>query len=87
MLQLISPFIQLITCPLACFHDWGHTLFQMASNIANAANENATTVQTNVRVEADLWKRVRVFAINRGFSAQQVVDEALRAYLAKNKVV
>lgn len=48
---------------------------------------NSTTqtesVQTGVRVPVDLWKRTKRVALDLEVTAQQIVTDALEAYLSK----
>ena len=38
--------------------------------------------QVNVRIDSDLWKRTRTYAIESNTTAQQLTENALCAYLS-----
>ena len=40
-------------------------------------------VKTSLRLPEDLWKAVRIKAIERGVDAQEIVADALAAYMRK----
>lgn len=42
------------------------------------------TVPTSMRLDADLWKAVKIAAIHRGCTATSIVTEALADWLERN---
>lgn len=45
--------------------------------------ERGKTAKTTIRIDAKLWKAAHVMALDRRVSFESVVEDALRAYLAK----
>lgn len=43
-------------------------------------------VQRSIYVDEDLWKRLRVMALNGDRSASDIVEDALRVYVDNNKI-
>jgi predicted HicB family RNase H-like nuclease len=61
---------------------WVHNAMQMQSN---TATEQDSTIQTSLRFDAMLHEQARLLAFKKKTTLQQIVNEALRAYLAKQK--
>jgi hypothetical protein len=49
------------------------------------ANQQDSTIQTNVRLPADLWACIRKSAIDRRITTQQFVADILTEYLGREK--
>lgn len=68
--------------PLTPLGTWAHNAVQMQSN---TATEQDTTIQTSLRFDVLLHEQARLLAFKKKTTFQQIVNEALRAYLAKQK--
>lgn len=43
--------------------------------------------QIGVKINSELWKRIKILALEQGRTAGELLEEALRAYLENKKLI